>query len=123
MAAKVEKTGWQKTVDFIQPFWIGGLSGMFATCVIQPVDMIKIVIQLKSEELHKTHDTTQKANFLSAARDISRKEGISGFYRGYSPSHLVSTPLLLARSSTPPPAWESTKPSPKNSLAPTNRKD
>jgi hypothetical protein len=29
---------------------IGGLSGMFATCIIQPVDMIKVSIQLKSEE-------------------------------------------------------------------------
>lgn len=114
MTAKVEKTGWQKTLDFIQPFWIGGLSGMFATCVIQPVDMIKIVIQLKSEELHKTHDATQKANFPSAARDIFRKEGIRGFYRGYPPCDPASTPPSPARSSTPPPAWASTKPSPKN---------
>jgi solute carrier family 25 oxoglutarate transporter 11 len=44
-----EKSSLQKVFDFIQPFWIGGLSGMFATCFIQPVDMIKIVIQLKSE--------------------------------------------------------------------------
>ena len=34
----------------IQPFVIGGLSGMYATCIIQPIDMIKVSIQLKSEE-------------------------------------------------------------------------
>lgn len=32
----------KKVFDIIQPFWIGGLSGILATCVIQPVDMIKI---------------------------------------------------------------------------------
>jgi solute carrier family 25 oxoglutarate transporter 11 len=37
-----------KLLDSIQPFVIGGLSGMFATCIIQPVDMIKVSIQLKS---------------------------------------------------------------------------
>ena len=49
MTSDGEKTGMQKFLDTIQPFWIGGLSGMTATCVIQPVDMIKVVIQLKSE--------------------------------------------------------------------------
>ena len=37
--------------DRMQPFMIGGLSGMTATCVIQPVDMIKVRIQIKSEEV------------------------------------------------------------------------
>jgi solute carrier family 25 oxoglutarate transporter 11 len=41
-----------KFLDSIQPFVIGGVSGMFATCIIQPVDMIKVTIQLKSEEGH-----------------------------------------------------------------------
>lgn len=45
---KIERSGWTKFADAIQPFWIGGLSGMFATCIIQPIDMIKVVIQLKS---------------------------------------------------------------------------
>ena len=39
-----------KFLDMIQPFVIGGLSGMYATCIIQPIDMIKVSIQLKSEE-------------------------------------------------------------------------
>ena len=43
-----EKSSKDKLLDAIQPFWIGGLSGMMATCVIQPVDMIKVVIQLRS---------------------------------------------------------------------------
>lgn len=47
---KVEKDSFTKFLDTIQPFWIGGFSGMFATCVIQPLDMIKVTIQLKSEK-------------------------------------------------------------------------
>lgn len=43
------KSTTDKFLDSIQPFVIGGVSGMFATCIIQPVDMIKVTIQLKSE--------------------------------------------------------------------------
>lgn len=45
-----QKNSSAKFFDAIQPFWIGGLSGMMATCVIQPIDMIKVVIQLRSEK-------------------------------------------------------------------------
>jgi solute carrier family 25 oxoglutarate transporter 11 len=46
---KPVKSSMDKFLDSIQPFVIGGVSGMFATCIIQPVDMIKVTIQLKSE--------------------------------------------------------------------------
>jgi hypothetical protein len=55
---------------------------MLATSVIQPVDMIKTVIQLKSEEIGRLQDAKQKANFFTAANDIFKREGIKGFYRG-----------------------------------------
>ena len=37
-------------LEKIQPFIIGGLSGMFSTCIIQPIDMIKVQIQVRSEK-------------------------------------------------------------------------
>ena len=49
---------------------------MIATSVIQPIDMIKVTIQLKSEQ-------GQKATFGSSFTDIMSKSGIRGFYRGY----------------------------------------
>jgi hypothetical protein len=61
------KSTLQKTFDLIQPFWIGGLSGIMATCVIQPVDMIKVVIQLKSEAYSKLKNPT-KVTFGLAMR-------------------------------------------------------
>jgi hypothetical protein len=43
--------------------------------------MIKVVIQLKSEEYAKAKDP-RKVNFGSAMREIYKGEGIKGFYRG-----------------------------------------
>jgi solute carrier family 25 oxoglutarate transporter 11 len=48
VVVKPPQSGVDKFLDVIQPFLIGGLSGMFATCIVQPVDMIKVQIQLKS---------------------------------------------------------------------------
>ena len=56
-----------KFLDAIQPFVIGGASGMLATCVIQPVDMIKVTIQLKSEEGHG-HGKPGATNPFSVAK-------------------------------------------------------
>ena len=55
-------------LDAIQPFWIGGLSGMTATSVIQPLDMIKVVIQLKSEDVNGAKSIRQRVGFFSIAR-------------------------------------------------------
>lgn len=61
----------------IKNFAIGGLSGMTATSCIQPIDMVKVRIQLKSEA---------KGGSLSPigiAKDIYHNEGgIKGFYKG-----------------------------------------
>jgi len=64
---ETSKSKLQKTFDLIQPFWIGGLSGIIATCVIQPVDMIKVVIQLKSEAYAQAKDP-RKVTFSLAMR-------------------------------------------------------
>lgn len=72
-------SGFAKFIDIIQPFAIGGLSGMFATCIIQPVDMIKVSIQLKSEE---QINHSKKISPFSVAGEIYKAEGIRGFYRG-----------------------------------------
>ena len=77
-----QKSGWIKFVDAVQPFWIGGLSGMLATCVIQPIDMIKVMIQLKSEAAAKLGPNAPKGGFMSAVSDIYKTGGIRGFYRG-----------------------------------------
>jgi len=64
----------------VSPFVIGGLCGCFATCIIQPVDMIKVRIQIKNEELKKTGGTGSISPF-TVASEIG-KNGIGGFYKG-----------------------------------------
>ena len=72
------KSSMDKFLDSIQPFAIGGVSGMFATCIIQPVDMIKVTIQLKSEEGHGQGSISP----FAVLKEIQEKEGLKGFYRG-----------------------------------------
>jgi solute carrier family 25 oxoglutarate transporter 11 len=63
--------------SILKNFAIGGLSAMTATSVIQPIDMVKVRIQLKSEA---------RGGNLSPfviAKDIYRNEGgMKGFYKG-----------------------------------------
>lgn len=60
-----------------KPFVTGSLSGMMATCCIQPVDMIKVRIQLGAAEGGIT-------NPFTIANSMMKQEGIGGFYKGLS---------------------------------------
>lgn len=91
-----------KILDAIQPFIIGGLSGMFATCIIQPVDMIKVSIQLKSEE---QLDHKKKISPFTVAGEIYKAEGIRGFYRGQKLANLELIRLQPDRFSTQQQGW------------------
>ncbi|KAK3250761.1 hypothetical protein CYMTET_39874 [Cymbomonas tetramitiformis] len=58
-----------------RPFVLGGASGMMATCVIQPIDMIKVQKQLAEGAVPSTG---------KVVKDIMAKDGVAGFYRGLS---------------------------------------
>jgi solute carrier family 25 oxoglutarate transporter 11 len=61
----------------MQNFLIGGVSGMFATSVIQPIDFIKVQIQVRSEMGNKNLGP------VSIAKEIYKETGsIKTFYRG-----------------------------------------
>ena len=45
MAEKAKQTT-SSALSGIKPFVNGGLSGMAATCIIQPVDMVKVRLQI-----------------------------------------------------------------------------
>ena len=67
----------------IKDFAFGGLSGMIGTSVIQPIDTVKVRIQLLGESKGlsgggKGFNTSP----FAVARGILSKEGIKGFYRG-----------------------------------------
>lgn len=66
-------------VDSILPFAIGGLSGMLATAIIQPVDMIKVRIQIKSEKLGKGADVSPVTVFREM---MANGQGFRQLYKG-----------------------------------------
>jgi hypothetical protein len=68
----------RQIIDKITNFTIGGVSGMAATSIVQPVDMVKVRIQLKSE----SHGGNLSP--ISIAKEIYAKEGgLKAFYKGY----------------------------------------
>lgn len=69
----------------VRPFVNGGASGMLATCVIQPVDMIKVRIQLG------------QGSGLHVAKTMLREEGPGAFYKGLSAGLLRQATYTTAR--------------------------
>jgi solute carrier family 25 (mitochondrial oxoglutarate transporter), member 11 len=62
-----------KAWNTVKPFLNGGLSGMGATCLIQPIDMVKVRIQLGA-----------KGSPFTVAKDIIAKDGFGAMYKGLS---------------------------------------
>eukprot|EP00928_Gymnodinium_smaydae_P020842 TRINITY_DN1805_c0_g4_i1.p2 TRINITY_DN1805_c0_g4~~TRINITY_DN1805_c0_g4_i1.p2 ORF type:complete len:299 (+),score=90.53 TRINITY_DN1805_c0_g4_i1:63-959(+) len=60
-----------------KPFATGSLAGMFATCCIQPIDMVKVRIQLLA-------GTAEAAGPVTIAGNMLRTEGLAAFYTGLS---------------------------------------
>lgn len=66
------------------PFIIGGFSGMVATTCIQPIDMIKVRLQLAGEGTKGG----ARASPILVAREIIAQGGIINFYSGLSAGYL-----------------------------------
>eukprot|EP00164_Ancoracysta_twista_P001530 GFYU01002008.1.p1 GENE.GFYU01002008.1~~GFYU01002008.1.p1 ORF type:complete len:320 (-),score=83.56 GFYU01002008.1:244-1203(-) len=77
------------------PFIFGGLSGMSATCVIQPIDMVKTRIQLAGEG-----GAAAKTGPIQITRDILRNEGVGAFYSGLSAAVLRQASYTTVRLGT-----------------------
>ncbi|KAK1307258.1 Mitochondrial dicarboxylate/tricarboxylate transporter DTC [Acorus calamus] len=71
-----------------KPFINGGASGMLATCVIQPIDMIKVRIQLG------------QGSAAQVASTMIKQEGFGAFYKGLSAGLLRQATYTTARLGT-----------------------
>lgn len=56
-------------------FLVGSFSGMGATSIIQPIDMVKVRIQLRGEAKGKTSP-------FDVAKELYKEGGVKAFYRG-----------------------------------------
>ncbi|OXA58630.1 mitochondrial 2-oxoglutarate/malate carrier protein [Folsomia candida] len=68
------------TIPNVIKFAFGGLSGMAATCVVQPLDLVKTRMQLSGTGSGKKEYKTS----FHAARAILKQEGIFAMYNGLS---------------------------------------
>mmetsp|Transcript_1071 Transcript_1071/g.3227 ORF Transcript_1071/g.3227 Transcript_1071/m.3227 type:complete len:297 (-) Transcript_1071:390-1280(-) len=75
-----------KTWNAAKPFINGGLSGMCATSIIQPVDMVKVRLQLGAT-----------GSPAAVASSIIREEGVFAMYRGLSAGLLRQATYTTAR--------------------------
>lgn len=57
-------------------FAIGGISGMFSTTIVQPIDIVKVRLQVRGEAGHSNLSP------FSVARELKAKVGLKGFYKG-----------------------------------------
>ncbi|CAL4978489.1 unnamed protein product [Urochloa decumbens] len=69
----------------VKPFVNGGASGMLATCVIQPIDMVKVKIQLG------------EGSATTVTKKMLANEGIGSFYKGLSAGLLRQATYTTAR--------------------------
>jgi solute carrier family 25 (mitochondrial oxoglutarate transporter), member 11 len=85
-APQTQKSATAKFLDASLPFILGGMSGITATCFIQPMDMIKVRIQIKSEELAKLKaegkPATGSVSPFVVIKEILAGGGPKAFYRG-----------------------------------------
>ncbi|EUD67065.1 hypothetical protein C922_02649 [Plasmodium inui San Antonio 1] len=63
-------------LEKVKPFAVGGASGMFATFCVQPLDMIKVRIQLNAE------GKSAVKNPFIVGKNIIANEGILSLYKG-----------------------------------------
>ena len=68
---------------------IGGLSGCTGTMIIQPIDMVKVRLQIKNEEFGLLRSQGKpvpnvKLGFLPMAKTIISESGFTGLYAGLS---------------------------------------
>ena len=76
----------------LKNFIIGGSSGMFATSIIQPIDFVKVQIQIQGEG-HKG----PRPSPLAIARETISKYGVSRLYTGLSSALLRQATYSTSR--------------------------
>lgn len=105
-------------INTIQPFVFGGISGMTATTIIQPIDMVKVRIQLLGSNSansisnrnnifgnnvkhvinnQKTRTTTTTISPITIAKEIIAKDGFFFLYNGLSAGLLRQATYTTAR--------------------------
>jgi len=68
-----------RILDVIRPVLFGGMAGITATTCIQPMDCIKVRMQLEGEGVSGV-----RGGMVEMGKQIIKNDGFFGLYRGYS---------------------------------------
>lgn len=91
--AKPPPPSYVKTAEAIKPFVFGGISGICATSCIQPLDTIKVRIQLMGEGVKGG----PRGSLIGTGSQIIKEEGFLALYSGYSAAVLRQAVYGTAR--------------------------
>ena len=81
-------------LNALMPFIIGGTSGVIATSIIQPIDMIKVQIQLRSEKLGKGASVSP----ITIIKEMAANgKGVSQLYKGLDSALVRQVTYTTAR--------------------------
>lgn len=78
-------------------FLIGGISGVVATFVTHPLDLVKTRMQLEGELRARTEYKAQYHGLIHAMSVIARTEGIRSLMKGVVPAILLGFQLNSVR--------------------------
>ncbi|KAI3434506.1 hypothetical protein D9Q98_002580 [Chlorella vulgaris] len=85
-SAMAEKQKLNPVWAAVKPFVNGGASGMMSTVIIQPIDMVKVRIQLG-----------EKGNPIAIATNMIKTQGLGSLYKGLSAGLLRQATYTTAR--------------------------
>lgn len=66
-------------LSLLKPFLVGSISGSIATCFVQPIDTVKVVIQARREAAGRTVINLSPFHICT---DIVQNNGFLSLYRG-----------------------------------------
>lgn len=74
-----------------------GFAGAITSTAVNPIHVVKTRIQLDKNVAQKTGDVVRRQyrNSIDCARQVLKKEGIPGFYRGITASYLGVSELVV----------------------------
>lgn len=79
---------------FLRSYLIGGISGCFCVCIVQPIEMIKVQIQAYSEKIGKS---ARISSFNIIRNMLFNGKGLGQFYRGLDAAFIFQMTYTATR--------------------------